>query len=166
MINEHGTESYHLHNHRCEDLKSYEYGAVGEVRIDRGNRNTGRKYAPMPLCPRLIPYDLKWNLRWRRGGFAFILTPIIIFRASIYQSRLTDVSHREHWLYKYICKQDYICIFAVPRSCFVPYTQKLPTRSLYRIYSLAACLAKTTHNSVLWILIIMTQISVATVFWM
>jgi hypothetical protein len=35
MINERAAESYDLHNHRCENLKSYEYGTFGEVRIGR-----------------------------------------------------------------------------------------------------------------------------------
>jgi hypothetical protein len=32
-------------------------GAVGGM-TDRGNRNTRRKSAPVPLCPPQIPYDL------------------------------------------------------------------------------------------------------------
>jgi hypothetical protein len=102
MIDEHGAESYHLHNHRCEDLKSCEYGTVGEVRIDRGNRNAGRKRAPVPLCsPQTLPPDIsriavnniriRWNPMWHEvgsqvirsggGGFPFILSLIIKFFA-------------------------------------------------------------------------------------
>jgi hypothetical protein len=35
-----------------------DYGAVGGMRIDRGNRSTRRKPVPVPLCPPQIPYDL------------------------------------------------------------------------------------------------------------
>jgi hypothetical protein len=37
-----------------------EYGAVGGMRIGRGNRSTRRKPALMPLCPPQIPHDLNW----------------------------------------------------------------------------------------------------------
>jgi hypothetical protein len=36
-----------------------ECGAVGGMRIGRGNRNTRRKPAPVPLCPQ-IPHDSTW----------------------------------------------------------------------------------------------------------
>jgi hypothetical protein len=44
-----------------------ECGVVGGMRIDRGNRSTRRKPAPVPLCPSQIPYDLGSN-PGRRGG--------------------------------------------------------------------------------------------------
>jgi hypothetical protein len=34
-----------------------ECGAIGGMKIGRGNRNTGRKPAPAPLCPPQIPLD-------------------------------------------------------------------------------------------------------------
>jgi hypothetical protein len=37
------------------------YGAVGGMRIGRGNRRTRRKPAPVPLCPPQIPHDLTWD---------------------------------------------------------------------------------------------------------
>jgi hypothetical protein len=37
------------------------YGAVGGMRIGRGNRNTPRKPAPVPLCPPQISHDLTWD---------------------------------------------------------------------------------------------------------
>jgi hypothetical protein len=33
-------------------------GAIGGMKIGRGNRSTGRKHAPVPLCPPQIPHDL------------------------------------------------------------------------------------------------------------
>jgi hypothetical protein len=39
-----------------------EYGAFGGIRIDRGNRSTRRKPAPIPLCPPQTPHDLTWVL--------------------------------------------------------------------------------------------------------
>jgi hypothetical protein len=38
-----------------------DYGAVGGMRIGRGNRSTLRKPAPVPLCPPQIPRDLTWD---------------------------------------------------------------------------------------------------------
>jgi hypothetical protein len=35
-----------------------ERGAIGGMRIGRGNRSTRRKLAPVPLCPPQIPHDL------------------------------------------------------------------------------------------------------------
>jgi hypothetical protein len=35
-------------------------GAVGGMRIDRGNRSIGRKPIPVPLCPPQIPHDVTW----------------------------------------------------------------------------------------------------------
>jgi hypothetical protein len=35
--------------------------AVGGMRIGRGNRNTRRKPAPVPLCPQQISHDLTWD---------------------------------------------------------------------------------------------------------
>jgi hypothetical protein len=35
-------------------------GAVGGMRIGRGNRSTRRKPAPVPLCPPQIPHDMTW----------------------------------------------------------------------------------------------------------
>jgi hypothetical protein len=32
-------------------------GAIGGMRIDRGNRSTRRKHAPAPLCPPRISHD-------------------------------------------------------------------------------------------------------------
>jgi hypothetical protein len=32
-------------------------GAIGEMKIGRGNRSTQRKPAPVPLCPPQIPHD-------------------------------------------------------------------------------------------------------------
>jgi hypothetical protein len=65
-----------------------ECGAVDGMRIDRGNRSTRRRPAPVPFCPPQNPHDLTWaRTRGRRGGklaiiclscgmaFSFILQP-------------------------------------------------------------------------------------------
>jgi hypothetical protein len=38
-----------------------DYGAVGGMKIGRGNRITRRKPAPVPRCPPQIPHDLTWD---------------------------------------------------------------------------------------------------------
>jgi hypothetical protein len=42
-------------------LDDDDYGAVGGMRIGRGNRSTRRKPAPVPLCPPQIPHNLTWD---------------------------------------------------------------------------------------------------------
>jgi hypothetical protein len=37
-----------------------DWGAIGGMKIDRGNRSTRRKTALAPLCPPQIPHDLTW----------------------------------------------------------------------------------------------------------
>jgi hypothetical protein len=34
-----------------------DYGAIGGMKIGKGNRSTRRKPAPVPLCPPQIPLD-------------------------------------------------------------------------------------------------------------
>jgi hypothetical protein len=43
-----------------DDDHDDECGAVGGMRIGRGNRSTRRKPAPMPLYPPQIQHDLTW----------------------------------------------------------------------------------------------------------
>jgi hypothetical protein len=42
-------------------------GAIGGMKIGRGNRSTRRKPAPVPLCPPQIPHD-KTRARTRATG--------------------------------------------------------------------------------------------------
>jgi hypothetical protein len=44
-----------------DDRMINEYGAVGEMRICRENRNTWRKPTSLELCPPQIPHDLTWD---------------------------------------------------------------------------------------------------------
>jgi hypothetical protein len=44
-------------------------GTIGGIKIGRGNRNTKRKPAPVPLCPPQIPNDqTRTRIPSRRGG--------------------------------------------------------------------------------------------------
>jgi hypothetical protein len=46
-----------------------ECGAIGGMKIGRGNRSTRRKLAPAPLCPPQIPHDqTRARTPDRRGG--------------------------------------------------------------------------------------------------
>jgi hypothetical protein len=47
-----------------------DYGAVGGMRIGKGNRSTRRKPAPVPLCLPQIPHDLTWA-RTRAAAVGF-----------------------------------------------------------------------------------------------
>jgi hypothetical protein len=42
-----------IHDEKC--------GAVGGMKIGRGNRITWRKLAPVTFCPPHIPHDLTWD---------------------------------------------------------------------------------------------------------
>jgi hypothetical protein len=39
-------------------IDDYDCGAIGGIKIGKGNRSTPRKPAPVPLCPPQIPHDL------------------------------------------------------------------------------------------------------------
>jgi hypothetical protein len=58
-----------LYQHRKID--DDERGAVGGMRIGKGNRCTSRKPTPVPLCPSQIPHDLTGRepgpLQWETG---------------------------------------------------------------------------------------------------
>jgi hypothetical protein len=45
-------------------IDDYDYGAVGGLRIGRGNQNSRRKPAPVALCLPQIPHDLTWDRNW------------------------------------------------------------------------------------------------------
>jgi hypothetical protein len=49
-----------VHLVRRPRMIDHECGAVGGMRIGRGNRSTRRKPAPVPLCQQQIPHDLTW----------------------------------------------------------------------------------------------------------
>jgi hypothetical protein len=53
-----GTSNTNLPIVPAPDDDDDECGAVGGMRIVRGNRSTRRKPAPVPLCPPQIPLDL------------------------------------------------------------------------------------------------------------
>jgi hypothetical protein len=50
-----------------DDRMISESWAIGGMRIGRGNRSTGRKPAPVPLCPPQFPHDLGSNPGRRDG---------------------------------------------------------------------------------------------------
>jgi hypothetical protein len=50
--------------YRPQMMHDDERGAVGGMRIGRGNGSTQRKPAPVPLCPSQIPHDLTWAQTW------------------------------------------------------------------------------------------------------
>jgi hypothetical protein len=69
-----------------------ECGAVGGMRIGRGNRSTRRKPAPLPLCLPQIPHDLTWDrtrtaavgsqrlTAWAMHGLRTRLECVLMFR--------------------------------------------------------------------------------------
>jgi hypothetical protein len=58
-----GTESTWYVGHQPRKIDDG-CGAVGGMRIGKGNWSTRRKPAPVPLCPPQIPHDLTWARTW------------------------------------------------------------------------------------------------------
>jgi hypothetical protein len=60
-----------------------ECGAVSAMRIGRGNRSTGRKPAPVPLCPLQLPHDLAAvGNRRLTAAYSFISLSLFSFCSS------------------------------------------------------------------------------------
>jgi hypothetical protein len=49
---------------RMIDDDDDECGAVGGMRIGKGNQSIRRKLAPLSLCPPQVPHDLTWARTW------------------------------------------------------------------------------------------------------
>jgi hypothetical protein len=75
-----------------------ECGAVGGMRICRGNRSTWRKPAPVPLCPPQIPHTRIIYLLW--SAIYFVVNFTILLRyydTSIHRYFDTTSKHRAGW---------------------------------------------------------------------
>jgi hypothetical protein len=59
-------------SHQPRMIYDGECGAVGGMRLGRGNRSTRRNRAAVPLCPPQIPHDLVSNPGYRGGKLAII----------------------------------------------------------------------------------------------
>jgi hypothetical protein len=59
-------------------------GAIGGMKIGRGNRSTRRKPAPAPFCPPQIPFDHSQKL------VLFITTAVRISNRTYYNGRLQN----------------------------------------------------------------------------
>jgi hypothetical protein len=44
--------------YQTQTIDDDDCGAIGGMKIGRGNRNTWRKPAPMPFCPPQIPHNM------------------------------------------------------------------------------------------------------------
>jgi hypothetical protein len=44
--------------YRPQMIDDGDFGAIGGMKIGRGNKSTRRKPTPVPLCPSQIPHDL------------------------------------------------------------------------------------------------------------
>jgi hypothetical protein len=66
-----------------------DYGAIGGMKIPRGNRSTRRKPAPAPLCPPQIPHD-QTRVQTRAPSMgsqrltAWAMARPILFQLSVY----------------------------------------------------------------------------------
>jgi hypothetical protein len=85
-----------------------DYGGVGGMRIDRGNRSTRRKPAPVPLCPPQIPHFQSKNLLQRANDDDNLLKNVI--------------TSDETWIYSY----DVMTVLTLKKPCFAS-PQKSPT---------------------------------------
>jgi hypothetical protein len=59
-----------------------DYGEIGGMKIGRGNRCTGRKPAPVPLCPPQIPHN-QTRARTRAVACPVFLWPLLEIHAEL-----------------------------------------------------------------------------------
>jgi hypothetical protein len=71
-------------------IDNNDYGAVGGMRIGRGNRSTRRKPAPVPLFPPQISQDLTWDRTRAAAVGSRRLTAWAMARPWLILSSLTD----------------------------------------------------------------------------
>jgi hypothetical protein len=72
-------------------------GAVGGMRIGRGNLTARRKPAPVPLCPPQIPYELIWDrTRTAAVGSRRLTAELWHGNASSYSRQPKDISKGPH----------------------------------------------------------------------
>jgi hypothetical protein len=70
-------------------------GAIGGMRNGRRNRSTGRKPAPVPLCPPQIPHDLTRDRTWAAG-----LRKGLVLGVYFVAGKLLHCWHTDHILRK------------------------------------------------------------------
>jgi hypothetical protein len=71
-------------------------GAIGGMKIDRGNRSTRRKHAPAPLCPPQIPHDrTRAQTRGRRVGKP--AANRLSYGAALFQQNSSISSKQAEW---------------------------------------------------------------------
>jgi hypothetical protein len=66
-----------------------ECGAVGEMRIGRGNRSNPRKMSPVQLRPLQVPHDLAWA----RTRHSLVGS----YRKRFLQQQISSREHRGAW---------------------------------------------------------------------
>ncbi|PNF32349.1 hypothetical protein B7P43_G11513 [Cryptotermes secundus] len=76
------------------------------MRIDKGNRSTRRKHAPVPLCQPQIPYDLAasvGSLSYGTAGFERVhidtrlIYPLNLMSCCSFDSRGKSFDQAKHW---------------------------------------------------------------------
>jgi hypothetical protein len=79
-----------LYQPQMTDDNNDDCGVIGGMRINRRNRSTRRKPAPVPLCPPQIPHDLT-RARTRAAAVGSLrliawamARPLSVFNASLY----------------------------------------------------------------------------------
>jgi hypothetical protein len=119
------------------------YGAVGGMRIGRGNRSTRRKPAPVPLCPPQIPHDPTWDRTSSQTSVQGTKLPLYYMLSKIRHNllyRAWTVRGHVYAVNTWECE----CVYTWQRHKFWPKTDPSPRQKGLMdlgLARLAACLA-------------------------
>jgi hypothetical protein len=83
-----------------------ECGAVGEMGIGRGNRSTGRKPVPEPLCPPHNPHDLTWA-RTRTPAVGKSATNRLSYVTAVFQPLAIPFTDMQYLVQNFVCIVSY-----------------------------------------------------------
>jgi hypothetical protein len=134
-----------------------ECGAIGGMRIGRGNRSTRRKLVSVPLCPPLIPHDLSWartrtatvgSLRLTASAMAWPIGPYLLvnirMELSGYDLRTRSYEEREY-VFMEFCSWFLYRPTGLELKCGVVWKERESGKQLlHMFYSHAMCIQQST----------------------
>jgi hypothetical protein len=126
-----------------------DYGAVGGLRIGRGNRSTRRKPAPVPLCTPKIPHDLTWDRTRAAAMGSQRLTAWAIARPTTgLTSNRKMHSQKTDLYFPTNERQSSVCYTLITVACrFDCYNGSELKRSHYLLFNLLHPIADSDHHS-------------------
>jgi hypothetical protein len=86
-------------------------GAIGGMRIGRGNRSTRRKHSPMPLCPPQIPHDMT-RARTRTAADTYSVGVLVTYHGTRFQLSISNSLLSESILYRTFSRCRHVTILS------------------------------------------------------